>query len=128
MSTPSAAARPPPSWSPCSRRSPGGPSPARPAARTAPRDLPLGVAGPASAAAQVEQRLERREGAFEIHRCATVPLCRRRTAAHRSIEDRTVYGAIGVTAQGTERLTASAARPFVAQQLRPLRHDCVPPP
>ncbi|MDL5200173.1 ABC transporter permease [Streptomyces sp. ALI-76-A] len=83
-----------------------------PAARTAPRELPLGVAGPAGAVAQVEQRLERREGAFEIHRYAD------EAAARRAIEDRTVYGAIVVTAQGTELLTASAASPFVAQQLR----------
>jgi hypothetical protein len=83
-----------------------------PAARTAPRELPLGVAGPAQAVAQVEQRLERREGAFEIHRYAD------EATARRAIEDRTVYGAIVVTAQGTELLTASAASPFVAQQLR----------
>ena len=41
-----------------------------PASRIAPRDLPLGVAGPAAAAAQVERQLERHEGAFEIHRYA----------------------------------------------------------
>ncbi|WLW56744.1 ABC transporter permease [Streptomyces sp. YU58] len=83
-----------------------------PAARTAPRDLPLGVAGPDRAVAQVEQRLEQREGAFEIHRYAD------EAAAREAIEDRTVYGAVVVTAQGPELLTASAASPVVAQLLQ----------
>ncbi|MFJ8537899.1 ABC transporter permease [Streptomyces sp. NPDC093591] len=83
-----------------------------PAARTAPRDLPLGVAGPAAATAQVEKQLGRHEGAFEIHRYADA------AAARDAIEDRTVYGAIVVTAQGPELLTASAAGPVVAQLLQ----------
>ncbi|MFE0457451.1 ABC transporter permease [Streptomyces sp. NPDC058914] len=83
-----------------------------PAARTAPRELPLGVAGPAAAAAQVEQRLQQHEGAFEIHRYAD------EAAARAAIEDRTVYGAVVVTAQGPELLTASAAGPVVAQLLQ----------
>ncbi|WP_221350291.1 ABC transporter permease [Streptomyces beigongshangae] len=83
-----------------------------PAARTAPHELPLGVAGPATAAAQVQQRLEAREGAFEIHRYEDG------AAARDAIEDRTVYGAVVVTGRGTELLTASAASPLVAQSLR----------
>ncbi|KOG38608.1 ABC transporter permease [Streptomyces resistomycificus] len=83
-----------------------------PAARTAPRDLPLGVAGPATATSQLEQRLARHEGAFEIHRYADA------AAARDAVEDRTVYGAIVVSAQGSELLTASAASPFVAQLLQ----------
>ncbi|KUO17189.1 ABC transporter permease [Streptomyces dysideae] len=83
-----------------------------PAARTAPHDLPLGVAGPATATAQLEQQLAQREGAFEIHRYAD------EAAARDAIEDRTVYGAIVVTAQGPELLTASAAGPVVAQTLQ----------
>jgi hypothetical protein len=83
-----------------------------PAARTAPRDLPIGVAGPATATAQVEQQLRQREGAFEIHRYAD------EAAARDAIEDRTVYGAVVVTPQGPELLTASAASPFVAQMLQ----------
>jgi len=83
-----------------------------PAARTAPRDLPLGVAGPAAATAQVAKELQRREGAFEIHRYAD------EAAARAAIEDRTVYGAVVVTAQGPELLTASAAGPLVAQLLQ----------
>ncbi|MGA5502774.1 ABC transporter permease [Streptomyces umbrinus] len=83
-----------------------------PAARTAPRDLPLGVAGPATAAAQVEKQLTEHEGAFEIHRYAD------EAAARDAIEDRTVYGAVVVTEQGPKLLTASAASPFVAQLLQ----------
>ncbi|MDF3148648.1 ABC transporter permease, partial [Streptomyces sp. T21Q-yed] len=83
-----------------------------PATRTAPRDLPLGVAGPAAATAQVEKQLNRHEGAFELHRYAD------EAAARDAIEDRTVYGAIVVTAQGPELLTASAASPVVAQTLQ----------
>ncbi|MFC5218126.1 ABC transporter permease [Streptomyces coerulescens] len=83
-----------------------------PAARTAPRDLPLGVAGPTAATAQVEQRLSTHEGAFDIHRYAD------EAAAREAIEDRTVYGAVVVTPQGPELLTASAASPAVAQLLQ----------
>ncbi|WP_079051548.1 hypothetical protein [Streptomyces curacoi] len=83
-----------------------------PAARTAPRDLPLGVAGPAAATAQVERQLGRHDGAFEIHRYAD------EAAAREAIEDRTVYGAVVVTPRGPELLTASAASPTVAQLLQ----------
>ena len=83
-----------------------------PAARTAPRDLPLGVAGPSTAVTQVEQQLSAHEGAFDIHRYAD------EAAARDAIEDRTVYGAVVVTAQGPKLLTASAASPFVAQLLQ----------
>ncbi|MFE3033236.1 ABC transporter permease [Streptomyces canus] len=83
-----------------------------PAARTAPRDLPLGVAGPPAATAQVEQGLRQHEGAFELHRYAD------EGAARAAIENRTVYGAIVVTPRGPELLTASAASPVVAQLLQ----------
>ncbi|MES5823825.1 ABC transporter permease [Streptomyces sp. RG80] len=83
-----------------------------PAARTAPRDLPLGVAGPAAATAQVEARLAQHEGAFEIHHYPD------EAAARDAIEDRTVYGAVVVTAGGPKLLTASAASPVVAQLLQ----------
>jgi hypothetical protein len=83
-----------------------------PASRVAPRDLPLGVAGPPAAAAQVEKQLERHEGAFEIHRYAD------EAAARDAIKDRSVYGAVVVTQQGPELLTASAAGPVVAQFLQ----------
>src|SRR4051794_38968578 len=83
-----------------------------PAARLAPRDLPLGVAGPTTATAQVEGQLKDRKGAFEIHRYAD------EAAARHAVEDRTVYGAVVVTARGPELLTASAASPTVAQLLQ----------
>ncbi|WP_141209133.1 ABC transporter permease [Streptomyces griseorubiginosus] len=83
-----------------------------PAARTAPRDLPLGVAGPAGATARLEQQFGRHEGAFEIHRYADG------AAARAAVENRDVYGAVVVTPSGPELLTASAASPVVAQLLR----------
>ncbi|MFI2426427.1 ABC transporter permease [Streptomyces sp. NPDC018955] len=83
-----------------------------PAARTAPRDLPLGVAGPTAATAPVEQRLESREGAFDLRHYAD------EAAAREAVEDREVYGAIVVTARGPKLLTASAASPVVAQLLQ----------
>ncbi|MCH5674499.1 ABC transporter permease [Streptomyces gilvus] len=82
-----------------------------PAARTAPHDLPLGVAGPPAATARIERQLTQHKGAFEIHHYAD------ETAARRAVEDRTVYGAVAVTAHGPELLTASAASPMVAQLL-----------
>ncbi|MFE6622829.1 ABC transporter permease [Streptomyces sp. NPDC057740] len=83
-----------------------------PAARTAPRDLPLAVAGPTAATAQVERQLAGHQGAFEIHRYAD------EAAAREAVEDRTVYGAVVVTPQGPKLLTASAASPAVAQLLQ----------
>ncbi|MFE1439941.1 ABC transporter permease [Streptomyces sp. NPDC058739] len=83
-----------------------------PAARVAPRDLPVGVAGPTAATAQLEHRLERQEGAFDVHRYAD------ENAARQAVEDRTVYGAVVLTGHGPELLTASAASPLVAQLLR----------
>ncbi|MGW7075089.1 ABC transporter permease [Streptomyces sp. NPDC054866] len=82
-----------------------------PAARTAPRDLPLGIAGPAAATAPLTAQLKHREGAFEIHRYAD------EAAARDAIEDRAVYGAVVVTPQGMKLLTATAASPVVAQLL-----------
>ncbi|MFE6281439.1 ABC transporter permease [Streptomyces sp. NPDC057877] len=83
-----------------------------PAARTAPHDLPLGVAGPTAATAPVQERLEQREGAFEIHHYDD------EAAAREAIEDRTVYGAVVVGESGPQLLTASAASPVVAQLLQ----------
>ncbi|MHC5904487.1 ABC transporter permease, partial [Streptomyces sp. S6] len=82
-----------------------------PAARTAPHDLPLGVAGPDTAVTQIEARLSGHKGAFELHRYSGEP------AARAAIEARDVYGAVVVTGQGTTLLTASAASPLVAQFL-----------
>ena len=52
-----------------------------PSARLEPRDLPIGVAGPAPAAQAVEQRLATQEGAFDVDRYAD------EAAAREAIED-----------------------------------------
>ncbi|WP_327424108.1 ABC transporter permease [Streptomyces sp. NBC_01230] len=83
-----------------------------PAARIAPRHLPVGIAGSAPAADRVQQQFERHGDAFEIHRFGDV------TAARNAIEDRVVYGAVVITPKGPQLLTASAASPMVAQLLR----------
>ncbi|MFK4594381.1 hypothetical protein RKD30_001048 [Streptomyces pristinaespiralis] len=83
-----------------------------PAARTAPRDLPIGVAGPAAAVTQMKQGLEQREGAFEVHRYDD------EAAARAAVEDRVVYGAVVAGPEGTKLLTASGAGAVVAQLLK----------
>ncbi|MFD3523983.1 ABC transporter permease [Streptomyces sp. NPDC058653] len=83
-----------------------------PAARVAPRDLPVGVAGPASATAPLQQGFERQPGAFDVHRYDD------EAAAREAIEDRDIYGAVVATEQGPHLLTASAGSPAVAQLLR----------
>ncbi|MGW6919652.1 ABC transporter permease [Kitasatospora sp. NPDC054939] len=83
-----------------------------PAARLAPRELPIGVAGPAAATAAVSAQLSSHEGAFSLHQYPDGQ------AARAAIEDREIYGALVVTPQGPELLTASAASPVVAQLLQ----------
>jgi len=86
-----------------------------PAARSQPRDVPLAVAGPAPAVAQVKAGLERAmPGGFEL---TAVP---DRTAAVQRIENRDAYGAIVLDPQQPEVLTASAGGPAVAQILTQL--------
>jgi hypothetical protein len=82
-----------------------------PAARLAPRDVPVGVVAPAAAGAAIEQRLAG-DDAVEVHRFAD------RAAAEAAIADRDVYGAIVIAPEGTTVLTASAASPLVAQLLQ----------
>lgn len=83
-----------------------------PAARTAPRDVPLAVAGPPAAVTAVSDRLTReRPGAFEIERLAD------EAAARRALTGRAAYGAIVITPSGPRVLVASAASPVLAQQL-----------
>src|SRR5215207_1927639 len=83
-----------------------------PAAELAPRDLPVGVAGPASAARAIQARLAPREGAFEVHRY------RDAAAARAAIGDREVYGAFVASPAGVTVVTASAGSPVVARLLR----------
>lgn len=83
-----------------------------PAAHVAPREVPLAVAGPAPAAAQVVRQLnESQPGAFDLR---TLP---DEAAARAAVEDRDVYGAIVLAPAGQKVLTASAASPAVAQAL-----------
>ncbi|MEV3988285.1 ABC transporter permease [Streptomyces sp. NPDC049837] len=84
-----------------------------PAARVAPRDLPIGVAGPAAVAGPVQERFEQRgEDAFDVHRYED------EAAARAAIGDRVVYGAVVAGPHGPRLLTASAASPVVAQLLQ----------
>ncbi|GAA3491724.1 ABC transporter permease [Streptomyces cremeus] len=83
-----------------------------PAARTAPRDLPLGIAGPAAAVERLQKDFAREEGAFALRRYPDA------ASARSAIENREVYGALVAAPQGVEVLTASAASPVVAQLLR----------
>jgi hypothetical protein len=80
-----------------------------PAAEMKPRDLPVGVAGPAPAVAQLEGRLGGES--FDVHRYAGPG------EAREAIEDREVYGAFVATPGGPTVLTSSAASPAVAQLL-----------
>ncbi|WP_344451146.1 hypothetical protein, partial [Actinocorallia aurantiaca] len=86
-----------------------------PSVNTAPRDVPLGVAGPDAVVTQLTQRLEQAQpGAFEVKAYAD------EAAAREAVQDREVYGAVVVTPQGQKVLTASAAGPVVAQALTQL--------
>ncbi|WP_433478045.1 hypothetical protein ACQPZP_14010 [Spirillospora sp. CA-142024] len=81
-----------------------------PAARTAPRDVPIVVTGPGAAA--VADRLDHeRPGAYDV---GTRP---DEAAARAALEDREAYGAIVTAPSGPKVLTASAASPVIAQQL-----------
>ncbi len=88
-----------------------------PAARTAPNELPLGVAGPAGAAEPMAERLAQQDGAFEVHRYPDA------TAARAAVADREVYGAVVAADRpdaAPELLVASAASPTVAALLEQL--------
>lgn len=82
-----------------------------PQARSGPRDLPIGVAGPAPAVSGIERTLAARGGAFDVERYAG------EAAARQAIEERRIYGAIVAGARGMRLLTAPAASPAVAQLL-----------
>jgi len=85
---------------------------AGPAANLAPRDLPVVVAGPASAANAVAERLRaERPGAFEVTTVADAG------AADQALRDREAYAAFVVGPDGIALHTASAASPAVAALL-----------
>jgi hypothetical protein len=84
-----------------------------PVSELAPRDLPLGIAGPEQGTRPLGDALTRQAGedAFEITSYAD------EAAARQGIEDREVYGALVAGPDGLTVLTASAASPTVAQLL-----------
>jgi hypothetical protein len=92
-----------------------------PSARLEPRDLPVGVAGPATAVKPIEQRMAAADGSFDVHRYAD------EAAARQAIEDRDVYGAVVMTPSGPKALTASAASRTVAQTLTRAANEALSP-
>ncbi|MGX6605029.1 hypothetical protein ACWKSP_23285 [Micromonosporaceae bacterium Da 78-11] len=94
-----------------------------PAVRSSVHDVPIAVAGPATAAGQVTAALEQRmPGAFDVTVVADT------AAAKAAILDRDVYGAIDVSAGAPQVLTAGAASPFVAQVLQQVAAGLAPAP
>jgi ABC-2 family transporter len=82
-----------------------------PSAKLEPRDLPIGVAGPAGTTRALTEKLEADDGAFDVQAYTD------EAAAREAIEDREVYGAFVVAGDGPKVLTASGASPAVAQAL-----------
>jgi hypothetical protein len=86
-----------------------------PAARVEPRDVPIGVVGTGALSQSAIAGLEQaRPGAFEPK------LYVDETAARAAIVDRDVYGALMISRQGIQVLTASAASPSMAAILTSL--------
>lgn len=85
---------------------------ALPAVKAAPHDVPIGVAGPAGATAQVSQLLRSRQpGAFAVSAFAD------EASLRTAIRDQDVYGGIAISPTGPKLLFASAASPVVATAL-----------
>jgi hypothetical protein len=83
-----------------------------PAARIAPRDLPVGIVGTGPGSQQVLSGLTRSDpGGYDVRLYAD------EASARTAIEDRDIYGAFAVGAGGITVLEASAASPSVAQLL-----------
>jgi hypothetical protein len=83
-----------------------------PAARVAPRDLPIGVVGATAQSQAFVAGLENaRPDGFDVHLYADA------AAARRAIEQRDVYGAFAPGTQNMQVFEASAAGPAVAQVL-----------
>ncbi|MEU0559431.1 hypothetical protein [Dactylosporangium sp. NPDC006015] len=84
-----------------------------PASRSSVHDIPIAVAGPAAATAQVTQQLAaKRPGTFDVTVVGDT------AAAERLILDRDVYGAIDLSTGRPQLIIASAASPSVAQALQ----------
>lgn len=88
---------------------------ALPAARSAPHDVPIGIAGPQAANGQVARQLEEHApGAF------AVTYYPGEAALREAIGDRHVYGGLALRPDGVTTLIASGASPVVAQALSQL--------
>ncbi|MBT8228056.1 MAG: hypothetical protein HKP61_19070 [Dactylosporangium sp.] len=89
-----------------------------PAVNTAPRDLPIIIAGPAAAATRLADTLaDQRPGAF------TTTLVSSETEADEMLRDHEAYAAFIVGADGLSLHLASAASPVVAQLLTPVAQE-----
>ena len=85
---------------------------ALPAARTAPRDVPIGLAGPQAASGQITEALEKQApGAF------AVTYYPGEAALRDAIRNRDVYGGIAFGPDGRSLLIATGGSPMVAQML-----------
>lgn len=88
---------------------------ALPAARSAPHDVPIGIAGPQAANGEVARQLgAHAPGAF------AVTYYPGEAALREAIRDRHVYGGLVVSPAGPKTLVASGASPVVAQALSQL--------
>ncbi|MBF6467833.1 hypothetical protein IU427_21960 [Nocardia beijingensis] len=84
-----------------------------PSVRSSVHDVPIAVAGPSPAVAQLRTALDQRlPGGFEISEAADT------AAAEQLIRDRKVYGAIDLSSGAPQVVVASAAGPAVAQTLQ----------
>ena len=85
---------------------------ALPAARTAPRDVPIGVAGPQAASGHIAAALEKQApGAFEITYYPG------EAALRDAIHNRDVYGGLAFGPDGQSMFVATGGSPMVAQML-----------
>lgn len=91
---------------------------ALPAVNSGPREVPVAVAGPPEAVAQVEQVLASTPGRDADVPAFDVSVVEDQEAATEAIADREVYGAVVVSPDGPQLLVGSAASPAVAQLLR----------
>ncbi len=90
-----------------------------PAATAEPRDVPIGIVGPAPVVNQVGERIDaQQEGALDLIAFDSV------ADARAAIDNRTIYGAI-VLGEAPEALVATAASPAVAQLLTDLTRAIV---
>lgn len=92
-----------------------------PSVRSSVHDVPIAVAGPPTAVAQVRTALERRApGSFDITEVADT------ASAEQLIRDRQVYGAVDLSSGAPQVILASAASAAVAQTLQSMATGLAP--